>query len=119
METAPRAAVLAAGAVALLLIGAAGGIGLARLSAGADDHAPAAGVEDREILYWYDPMVPGQRFDKPGKSPYMDMPLVPRYADEGSGGAGVRIDPAQLQSLGVRYAVVERGRWEASSPRPG
>jgi len=100
---------LAAGAVALLLIGAAGGIGLARLSAGADDHAPAAGVEDREILYWYDPMVPGQRFDRPGKSPYMDMPLVPRYADEGSGGAGVRIDPAQLQSLGVRYAVVERG----------
>ncbi|UUZ51884.1 hypothetical protein LP420_38305 [Massilia sp. B-10] len=25
-------------------------------------------------------MVPGQRFDKPGKSPFMDMQLVPVYA---------------------------------------
>lgn len=31
----------------------------------------------KRILYWHDPMVPGQRFDKPGKSPYMDMPLSP------------------------------------------
>lgn len=103
---------LAAGAGALLLIGAAFGLGLSRISGEADSPAPDAGAEDRKILYWYDPMVPGQRFDKPGKSPYMDMPLVPRYADEGadgSRGAGVRIDPAQLQNLGVRYAVVERG----------
>ncbi|MDR7232617.1 hypothetical protein J2X45_003726 [Caulobacter sp. BE264] len=36
--------------------------------------APAAGeAPDRKILYWYDPMVPAQRFDKPGKSPFMDM----------------------------------------------
>ncbi len=41
----------------------------------------AAGTE-REALYWYDPMVPDQRFDKPGKSPFMDMQLVPKYADE-------------------------------------
>ncbi len=27
-------------------------------------------------------MVPGQKFDKPGKSPFMDMDLVPVYADE-------------------------------------
>ena len=32
----------------------------------------------RKVLYWHDPMVPGQRFDKPGKSPFMDMPLVAR-----------------------------------------
>ena len=36
----------------------------------------------RKVLYWYDPMSPGQRFDKPGKSPFMDMELVPRYAGE-------------------------------------
>jgi Cu(I)/Ag(I) efflux system membrane fusion protein len=101
---------LAAGAVALLVVGTATGLGLGRLSGGADSPAPAAGAEDRKVLYWYDPMVPGQRFDKPGKSPYMDMPLVPRYADEGAGGAGVLIDPAQLQNLGVRYAMVERGQ---------
>jgi Cu(I)/Ag(I) efflux system membrane fusion protein len=36
----------------------------------------------RKILYWYDPMKPEQHFDKPGKSPFMDMQLVPKYADE-------------------------------------
>ena len=40
---------------------------------------------EREVLYWYDPMVPDQHFDKPGKSPFMDMQLVPKYADEASG----------------------------------
>ena len=34
------------------------------------------------MLYWYDPMVPTQKFDKPGKSPFMDMQLVAKYADE-------------------------------------
>jgi Cu(I)/Ag(I) efflux system membrane fusion protein len=33
------------------------------------------------ILYWYDPMKPDQHFDKPGKSPFMDMELQPKYAD--------------------------------------
>ena len=33
-------------------------------------------------------MVPTQRFGKPGKSPFMDMQLVPRYADEGEAQAG-------------------------------
>ena len=45
------------------------------------DVDPATG---RKVLYWHDPMVPGQKFDKPGKSPFMDMQLVPVYADGGS-----------------------------------
>jgi hypothetical protein len=56
----------------------------------AGDVDPGTG---RKVLYWHDPMVPGQRFDKPGKSPFMDMQLVPVY----EGGAGqegtVAIDP--------------------------
>lgn len=34
-------------------------------------HQPDAASQpsERKVLYWYDPMVPGQRFDKPGKSP--------------------------------------------------
>ena len=32
------------------------------------------------VVYWYDPMVPDQHFDKPGKSPFMDMQLVPKFA---------------------------------------
>lgn len=60
----------------------------------------------RKILYWYDPMVPGQKFDKPGKSPYMDMELVPLYEDEaGNGKSGaLSIEPAYQQALGVKTA---------------
>jgi Cu(I)/Ag(I) efflux system membrane fusion protein len=62
------------------------------------------------ILYWYDPMVPDQHFDKPGKSPFMDMDLVPRYADAGEAGdVGIRIDPRTVQNLGVRTALAESG----------
>ncbi len=61
----------------------------------------------RRILYWHDPMMPGVKFDKPGKSPYMDMPLVPVYADEEPAGATVRIDPAVSQNLGVRIGKAE------------
>lgn len=76
---------------------------------------PAAG--EREVLYWYDPMVPEQRFDKPGKSPFMDMPLVPRYADEASG--GVRIDADLRQSVGIRTAEVRAAPLETGLRVPG
>ena len=64
----------------------------------------------RKVLYWYDPMAPGTRFDKPGKSPFMDMDLVPRYADEGAGeeAGSVQISARQQQNLGVRTADVAR-----------
>jgi Cu(I)/Ag(I) efflux system membrane fusion protein len=64
--------------------------------------------------YWYDPMHPSQHFDQPGKSPFMDMQLVPKYADrplnEGANApAGIEIDPRVVQTLGIRLANVERG----------
>lgn len=62
---------------------------------------------ERQVLYWYDPMVPGQRFDKPGKSPFMDMQLVPRYADEGQEDGGVSVSARQQQNLGMRVAPAE------------
>jgi len=66
-------------------------------------------ADGRRVLYWHDPMVPGSRFDKPGKSPFMDMQLVPVYADEAAAEApGVRIDPAVQQNLGMRTATVTR-----------
>ena len=102
----------ATAAAGLIIIGAGLGWGLSR--PGADRaEAPEAASGEREVLYWYDPMVPDQRFDRPGKSPYMDMDLVPRYADEASDtGAGVRIDPALVQSLGARFATVRSGTLE-------
>ena len=68
--------------------------------------ASAASVE-RKVLYWHDPMVPTQKFDKPGKSPFMDMPLVPVYADEADD-SGVKVSPRVQQNLGIRTAVVKR-----------
>ncbi|ROP59259.1 Cu(I)/Ag(I) efflux system membrane fusion protein [Enterobacter sp. BIGb0383] len=62
---------------------------------------------ERQVLYWYDPMVPGQRFDKPGKSPFMDMQLVPRYADEIQEQGGVSVSTRQQQNLGMRTAKAE------------
>ncbi len=62
------------------------------------------------MLYWYDPMVPDQRFDEPGKSPFMDMQLVPKCAGGDSAGAGgVSIDPQLVQNFGIRTAEAEMG----------
>ena len=59
----------------------------------------------RRILYWHDPMYPQQKFDKPGKSPFMNMDLVPVYADAAEG--GVAVSPRVRQSLGMRIAAAE------------
>lgn len=76
--------------------------------------APQAAGAERKVLYWYDPMVPQHRFDKPGKSPFMDMQLVARYADEGGDDAGkVSISPQIVQNLGVRTAEATLGNLES------
>jgi Cu(I)/Ag(I) efflux system membrane fusion protein len=104
-----------AAALGLLAIGIGGGYwwGHSRQSSG---DAPTAqnsahgneAASEQQVLYWYDPMVPDQHFDKPGKSPFMDMQLVPKYAGDVAAG-GVRIDPGLQQNVGVRTAVVEVG----------
>jgi len=91
------------------LAGGAGAVYLALKPAAHETAAPAAAKAQRQVLYWYDPMVPDQHFDKPGKSPFMDMALVPRYADE-QAGTGVSIDPRVRQSLGMRTAAAETGK---------
>lgn len=90
--------------LAALLGGAMGGYWFAGEKNAAQ---PASGGAERQVLYWYDPMVPGQRFDKPGKSPFMDMELVPRYADEQQDDGGVTISARQQQNLGVRTAATQ------------
>jgi len=69
----------------------------------------AGGGANKKILYWHDPMVPGSRFDKPSKSPFMDMPLVPVYEGEGDE-EGVTISPRMQQNFGLRMAEVKRAR---------
>ena len=88
------------------------GFGLAHLGKPPSGATATSSVDNRTALYWYDPMVPSQHFDKPGKSPFMDMQLVPRYAgDADAGQGGVQIDPSRLQSLGMRTATVARGNF--------
>jgi Cu(I)/Ag(I) efflux system membrane fusion protein len=71
-------------------------------------------ADGRKVLYWHDPMVPGPRFDKPGKSPFMDMQLVPVYADSDPGAGGVTISPGVQQNLGIRYGTVRRAETSSS-----
>ncbi len=107
-------------AVSLLALGAAGGYWWAHRSLSSHEAMSAAASKgdgagttstaegERKILYWHDPMVPNVRFDKPGKSPFMDMQLVPVYADEADGGGAVRVSPNVMQNLGIRLGKVEK-----------
>ena len=88
-----------------------------------DDGRPAASPptavttpKSRKILYWVDPMVPGYKSDKPGKSPFMDMELVPVYEDgSDAGGAptnvpgysGIALSPERQQAIGVQIGKAE------------
>jgi Cu(I)/Ag(I) efflux system membrane fusion protein len=72
-----------------------------------------------KVLYWYDPMEPAQHFDKPGKSPFMDMELVPKYAESGAAMNTLQVDPAQVQNLGMRKVKVMRMPLHPQHDLPG
>lgn len=94
--------------VVLALVAAAAGLGWWSHTR----EAPAPGVAatgGRKVLYWYDPMVPDQHFDHPGKSPFMDMQLLPKYADEAAVD-GVAVSPVTQDNLGIRTVAAEMGR---------
>jgi Cu(I)/Ag(I) efflux system membrane fusion protein len=105
---------IAAGSVAVIAVAIGAGYGLyhaglrqGQQSAPAMEHAESA--VGKRVLYWHDPMVPGQKFDKPGKSPFMDMELVPVYAEDAGDQGQVAISPRVQQNLGMRTAAVTRG----------
>ena len=66
-------------------------------------------VSGKRILYYHDPMVPGNKFDKPAKSPFMDMMLVPVFAEGESDQGKVTVSPRIQQNLGVRTTEVTEG----------
>ncbi|WP_210546825.1 efflux RND transporter periplasmic adaptor subunit [Rhodoferax sp. PAMC 29310] len=64
----------------------------------------------REVLYYHDPMTPGKKFDAPGKSPFMDMMLVPAYAGSAGADSGtISVSPRIQQNLGLRTGDVTQG----------
>jgi Cu(I)/Ag(I) efflux system membrane fusion protein len=103
----------------LLAGGVALGLALAALAyvalSGGSGTGPGAGkgemvdgvVQDgsgKTVTYWFDPMLPAERYNAPGKSS-MGMDLQPKYADEAATG-GVRVSPEVQQNLGVRTTRV-------------
>jgi len=106
--------------VVLLALGATGGYWWAHRAMAPNEPAAAQiegadsadlareSAEKGRVLYWHDPMVPNVKFDKPGKSPFMNMQLVPVYADESGVEGGVRISSSVVQNLGIRLGRVER-----------
>ena len=99
-------------------------LGVSLLKHGHTENPKVGACGDGAPAYWYDPMVPQQRFDQPGKSPFMDMQLVPKCGatagapsssaapDAASAGApagSIAIDSRVVQNLGIRLGAVERG----------
>lgn len=108
-------------AVVLVAVLLAGGGGYWLGSQRQSNKPPAAAANPGgKVLYYYDPMFPDQKFDKPGKSPFMDMQLIPKYADGGAGSSadgaapGVTVDPSAQQSLGIRTAAARIGSLTAA-----
>lgn len=102
--------------IGLIAMGVGGGYWLAmqRMSATMNMTAavaPAsAATGEKKPLYYYDPMYPQQKFDKPGKSPFMDMMLIPVYGEDGADNESVKISSRIVQNLGVRTAEVTQGK---------
>lgn len=99
--------------VAVVLVGLGlAGLWLARTQlAGAPQ---AADCTQGEALYWYDPMVPAQRFDAPGPSPFMDMQLVPRCSEAAAAAAA----PGERKALYWYDPMVPAQRFDAPGKSP-
>lgn len=75
---------------------------------GSDRAAEKPAIQDGgKVLYYYDPMRPDVHFGQPGRSPFMEMDLVPKYAETTASG-GVTVDSAVVQNLGIRTAAPVR-----------
>ena len=77
----------------------------------AGDMDPVVG---KKIMSYHDPMVPGKNFDAPGKSPFMDMMLVPKYAGVEQDRGTVNVSPRVQQNLGIRTSAVVTGSLQRS-----
>ena len=79
----------------------------------AQSSTQSATAGERKVLFWYDPMHPAYKADKPGIAPDCGMTLVPKYAEEQTSLAKmplgtVAISADKQQLIGVRTGKVER-----------
>ena len=124
MARVSRIVLIAVGGASLLVVGYRLGYLRSRArrdarTASRDSESPAresrGATRGRQVLYWYDPMKPEVHFDHPGRSPFMDMELQPRYAEAEPpagttppGYSVVRMPLERRQEIGVTTATVER-----------
>lgn len=104
--TRDRPTLLAVLAIVAVLLAA--GLFFLAMAGGGDRQLVDGVVQDesgKRVLYWFDPMIPNERYPGPGKSS-MNMALIPKYGDD-SGEGGVNVSPAVMQNLGIRLARVE------------
>lgn len=94
---------LAVLSLALVLVGCNDKAASSSDQASAGTASASAAAAEPRVLYYYDPMRPEVHFDKPGRSPYMEMDLVPKLATEAMGD-GVAVSAEVVQSLGIRTA---------------
>ncbi len=108
-----RSKALPIGAAVLLLAGGPLACKKKSMTRGAEEKQASG----KKVLYWYDPMKPEVHFDHPGKSPFMDMQLEPKYAEEAPapgaaapppGFSVVKIPLERRQEIGVTTAKVEK-----------
>jgi Cu(I)/Ag(I) efflux system membrane fusion protein len=75
--------------------------------------------DESKVLFWYDPMYPNVKFDAPGASPFMDMDLLPRYADErDANDTGFVINQTQTQNIGLKTSQAHFGVLEFTQTLP-
>jgi RND family efflux transporter MFP subunit len=105
-------------AIVLLACGFAGGYLMHLRLTGQAIGIAHATKPARTVVYWYDPMHPAYRSDKPGIAPDCGMELVPMYSDgaSGTGGAqapagtiGVSADKQQMIGVETGYAEMSQG----------
>ena len=97
-----------AGIFAAVLVAGGGGYWFGQR--GSDEVVPtAASANGRKILYYYDPMVPQERYDNPNSLSSMGMKTQPKYADQAGAASGMKIDPSAMQNLGIRVVTAQLG----------
>jgi RND family efflux transporter MFP subunit len=110
------AAVLVLAAVAVVYLAATHRAWFAASAKAAPAYAPgqssAAASKEPKILYWYDPMHPAYKTDKPGIAPDCGMALVPKYAEEQQfppmPAGTITLNNDKQAMAGVRTVVVQR-----------
>ena len=95
-----RSKALLFGAAVLLLAG--GPLACKKNATKGSEGKPAS---NKKALYWYDPMKPEVHFDHPGKSPFMDMQLEPKYAEEAPVPAALAADTVNVYDVPLTSPV--------------